>query len=264
MVRGFRANARDYNFEGIIRLNNCSGSLIRLKQSVETDPALILTNGHCLEGGMPKPGEIITNEKSSREFSVRDPKTAKDMGTVSAVKIVFSSMTNTDMTIYALKETYQTVQQKFKIRPVLLADRYPEIGEPIDVISGYWSRGYTCNVEAIVPALQEGGYLMLESVRYSRPGCEIIGGTSGSPVISKKTGEVIAVNNTINENGESCTMNNPCEIGANGKKTAKLGYGYAQQTNWLYACMSGPTSVDLKLPNCKLAKKNSAAHSVRR
>ena len=35
-----------------IALSNCSASLVRFPSSVDTDRALMLTNGHCYEGGM--------------------------------------------------------------------------------------------------------------------------------------------------------------------------------------------------------------------
>ncbi len=35
-----------YDFEGIVALSNCSGSLIRLENSKDSDKAMVLTNGH--------------------------------------------------------------------------------------------------------------------------------------------------------------------------------------------------------------------------
>lgn len=242
-----------YNFEGIIALDNCSGSLIRLTDSAEDDQALVLTNGHCI-GKMPKPGEVITNRESSRSMSILNPTTGRSIGSVNATKILYSTMTGTDMTIYVLAQTYREIRERFQIRARMLANRYPTVGEEIDIISGYWKIGYSCKVEAIIPTLKEDDWTMHESILYSRPGCFTKGGTSGSPIISVKTGEVIGVNNTGNESGQKCTMNNPCEIDENGKVTAEKGRAYGQQTHWLYGCLAGKNEIDLNLPGCKLAK----------
>ncbi len=43
------------NFAGTVSLSNCSGSVVRMPDSAASDPALVLTNGHCLESGFPRP-----------------------------------------------------------------------------------------------------------------------------------------------------------------------------------------------------------------
>ncbi len=246
-------DAISYNFEGIIALNNCSASLIRLKNSGDDENALVLTNGHCI-GTMPKAGEVITNKKVNRIMEVLNPKTAETIGTLNATKILYSTMTGTDMTIYVLAETYREILDQYKIRARVLANRLPQIGEEIDIISGYWRTGYSCKVEAIIPTLLEGEWTFTNSIRYSRPGCFTKGGTSGSPIISLKTGEVIGVNNTGNERGEKCTRDNPCEVDANGNISATKNYAYGQQTAYLYGCMEANHTLNLNLPGCKLAK----------
>src|SRR5689334_19346351 len=40
----FTAN---YDFEGIVGLSDCSGSLVQLENAADTDRGMILTNGHC-------------------------------------------------------------------------------------------------------------------------------------------------------------------------------------------------------------------------
>ncbi len=42
----------DYDFEGIIKLSNCSGSLIQFSGQPDTAKAVVMTNGHCIQ----KPG----------------------------------------------------------------------------------------------------------------------------------------------------------------------------------------------------------------
>lgn len=241
-----------YDFEGIVALSNCSGSLIRFESSKDSDAAVILTNGHCYEYGMPDPGEVLSHQESDRSFTVLGPD-ASSLGRVHATQLIYSSMTKTDITLYRLSETYAQILADFHVRPFTLSSERPAIGTPIEVISGYWRRGYTCSVEFFAHELDEGGYKMFESLRYSRPGCEVIGGTSGSPVIAKGTRTVVAINNTGNEDGRRCTMNNPCEIDEQGNVTFTKGYTYAQQTYWIYSCLNESNDLDLNKAGCLLA-----------
>ncbi len=241
-----------YNFEGIVALSGCSGSLVRFEDSDEADQAMVLTNGHCVR--LLDPGLVLVNQNVSRSFDVLSP-TASKLGSVQAVKLIYATMTKTDMALYLLKETYVDILKKFKTRPLTLSSEAPAAGTAIEVISGYWKRGYSCEIEATVEGLKEGRWLFEDSLRYSRPGCEVIGGTSGSPVIEAGTRTVIAVNNTINERGARCEVNNPCEIDQNGDVTQyKKGLGYAQQTAWVYSCRAENGELDLNVAGCLLPK----------
>lgn len=242
-----------YDFEGIVALSNCSGSLIRLENSKDSDKAMVLTNGHCLETGMPRPGQVYVNRNSNRTFRLLN-RNAQGIGTLTATKIMYGAMTKTDMAIYQLRETFGEIKSQFNINPLTLSSQGPQVGDKIEVLSGYWKRGYSCGVEAIIPKLMEAGWTCEESIRYTRPGCEVIGGTSGSPIVLTGSRTVVGVNNTGNEDGGMCTMNNPCEIDASGNKTAVQGYSYAQQTHWFYSCLNSNNEMDMQRPDCKLAK----------
>jgi hypothetical protein len=238
-----------YDFEGIVSLSNCSGSLVRFEDSLDTDQAMVLSNGHCVS--MIKPGVVLSNQNASRSFDILSP-TASRLGRVTATKLLYATMTKTDMSLYLLKETYQDILNKYDTKALTLASQAPEVGDEIEVISGYWKRGYSCEVEAIADTLKEGNWTFSEAVRYSRPGCEVIGGTSGSPVVGKGTRTVVAVNNTINESGRKCEVNNPCEVDKAGNVTYQKGVGYAQQTYWIYSCRNSAGKVDLNTPGCLL------------
>lgn len=240
-----------YDFEGIVALSNCSGSLVRFENSLDSDPALVLSNGHCVN--LINPGVVITNQAASRTFSVLSP-TATKLGNVTATKLLYATMTKTDVSLYQLKETYQDILNKYDTKALTLASKQPAVGTEIEVISGYWKRGYSCAVDGIAGTLKEGQWTFADSVRYSRPGCEVIGGTSGSPVVGAGTRTVVAVNNTINESGQKCTQNNPCEVDKDGKITYQKGQGYAQETYWFYSCRNASGKLDLTTPGCLLPK----------
>lgn len=241
----------NYNFEGIVALNNCSGSIVRYESSRDTDHAMVLTNGHCLETGFPTPGTYVSQQPSSRKFKILDSN-AEVIGTLEATKILYSTMTKTDVTLYELRETFADILAKYKIQAMVLSSVHPRENDPIEIVSGYWRRGYTCAIETFVPELKEDVFTSVDSIRYSLPGCDVIGGTSGSPIILKGTRTVIGINNTINESGEQCTMNNPCEVDAKGNISARKGVGYGQQTYWFYTCLNADLNLDLSIPGCLL------------
>ena len=245
-----------YDFEGIVALNNCSGSIVRFTRSLDDDKAMVMTNGHCLAnmlgGGMPEPGEVIVNKSVSRKIYVLNPADGTKIGEINAEKILYATMTKTDMTLYSLRQTYKEIKDRFNVRPLMLSEKYATIGDGIDVVSGFWKKGYTCQVEMFVNILKEDKWTMNESIRYTRPGCETIGGTSGSPVISRVSREVIGINNTANEDGEKCTMNNPCEMDAKGAMSFEKGFSYGQQTSWLYSCLTSENVLDLTKTGCQL------------
>src|SRR5882762_3559658 len=72
-----RLAAPGADFTGIAALSNCSASLIRFAESVSTDPALVLTNGHCYEGGMPSPGQVIVDHSSTRSITLLRPDSSR-------------------------------------------------------------------------------------------------------------------------------------------------------------------------------------------
>lgn len=240
-----------YNFEGIVALSNCSGSLIQLEGAADSDRGLILTNGHCYEGGFTAPGAFVYGRPSTRTFTMLNAQ-AGSLGKVTATEVVYSTMTGTDMTIYKLNETYAQIFAKFKIHPLILSSTHPQVGESMEILSGYWRRGYACQTEAFIPQLREDQWTFADSIRYSRPGCETIGGTSGSPILKAGTNIVIGVNNTGNEDGQRCTMNNPCEIDLNGNITFTKGVSYGQQTYWVYTCLNSSREIDLSVAGCLL------------
>ncbi|MBY0472342.1 trypsin-like peptidase domain-containing protein [bacterium] len=240
-----------YDFEGIVALSNCSGSLFRFETSVDTDKAMILTNGHCVHTDMIEPGKFVSNEPSTRKFDLLE-RSGNEIGTVRATKLVYATMTKTDIGIYELSETYAEILKKHNIRPLTLSSQKTTVAQDIEVVSGYWTRGYTCSVEAFVPKLLEDDYVWEDSLRYSRPGCETIGGTSGSPIVAKGTKTIIGVNNTGNEDGEKCTMNNPCEVDTAGAVSFEQGLSYGQQTYWIYSCVNSKREIDLTVSGCQL------------
>ncbi|MFI9721714.1 trypsin-like serine peptidase [Streptomyces sp. NPDC052396] len=247
-----QARTKAVDFAGTVALSNCSGSLIRMPNSTDDDPALVMTNGHCLETGMPAPGDVITDQPSSRSFTLLNS-SGGSAGTLRATKVAYSTMTDTDVTLYQLGTSYAQIKQRYHIDALNLSGDHPTAGTAIKVVSGYWKKIYTCNVDGFVYQLHEGDWVWKDSLRYT-PSCDVIGGTSGSPVVDATTGKVVAINNTGNENGEQCTENNPCEVDENGNVTVRQGINYAEETYGITQCVAPGNRIDLSLPDCTLPK----------
>ncbi|MEU6574473.1 serine protease [Streptomyces sp. NPDC046805] len=240
------------DFAGTVALSNCSGSVIRFPNSADNDPALVMTNGHCLETGFPKPGQVIVDQPSTRTFSLLNA-SAQKVGTLRASKVAYSTMTDTDVTIYQLTRTYAQIKSTYGISALNLADTHPVAGTAITVVSGYWKQTYSCDIDGFVYRLKEGDWTWKDSVRYTSA-CQTIGGTSGSPVVDNATGKVVAVNNTGNEDGQTCTVDNPCEVDENGTVTVRKGINYAEETYQIPACFGIGNKLDLSASGCVLPK----------
>lgn len=241
-----------YDFEGIVKLSNCSGALIKFAGQPDSSPAYVLTNGHCLGGGFLEPGEAVVDQRVNRAMRIADKN--HKYKKVTATKVAYGTMTGTDAAIYELKETYAEIRSKYGIEALDFDPVRPFEGLEIEIISGYWDRGYSCFIDGFVYELHEAKWIWNDSIRYSKPGCETIGGTSGSPIIAKGTRTVIGVNNTGSESGRKCEMNNPCEVTEGGEITANRGTSYGQQTYQFYNCLTADFRIDPSLENCTLTK----------
>ncbi|MBP2475245.1 V8-like Glu-specific endopeptidase [Crossiella equi] len=238
------------DYTAIVALNNCSGSLVRPSGAADTDKALVLTNGHCVK--FMAAGEVIVDQPSTRTFTLLNP-SAGNLGTLRATKLAYATMTDTDLALYQLTESYADIQSKYGTKALALNAAHPKQGADIRVVSGYWKRIYSCKVDAFVHQLKEANWTWRDSIRYTSS-CNTIGGTSGSPIIDTADGTVVGVNNTGNESGGRCTQNNPCEVDAAGQVTVRRGINYGQQTFQVNACVTAGNTINPAKPGCTLPK----------
>ncbi|MFF0060405.1 serine protease [Streptomyces sp. NPDC005279] len=247
-----QADVKAVDFAGTVALSNCSGSVVRMPASEPDDPALVLSNGHCIESGFPAAGEVIVDQPSSRTFGLLNSAGSR-VATLRASKIAYATMTDTDISLYQLTRTYAQIQSSYGIKALEINAAHPVQGAAIKVVSGYWKRIYSCNIDGFAYRLKEGEWTWKDSVRYTSS-CKTIGGTSGSPVVDNATGKVVAVNNTGNEDGQRCTDNNPCEVDENGNVTVREGINYGQETYGIVPCVGLDNKIDLGRPGCALPK----------
>lgn len=239
------------DFTGIVALDNCSGSVVRTPSAADSDPALVLSNGHCYT--FMGADEVILNEPSSRTFTLLDS-SGSEAGTLTANQLSYATMKDTDVSLYQLDITYAELASEYGSTALTLADARPAEGASFSVVSGYWQEIYTCSINGFVHQLKEADWTWSDSIRYDEASsCQTIGGTSGSPLVDD-AGKVIGVNNTGNDNGEECTLNNPCEVDESGNVTVKPGTKYGQQTYIMAPCIGAGSVIDLDAAGCALPK----------
>lgn len=241
------------DFTGIVALDDCSGSVIKPAAAKDTDPALVLSNGHCLESGMPKPGEVIVDQPSQRTFDLLDATGQNSLGTLTATKVAYGTMTDTDISMYQVDATYADIAQKYHSKALDLATEHPKQAEAMTIPSGYWKKSWSCSIAGFVYEIKEGNWTWKDSLKYD-PKCNTTHGTSGSPIIDDATHQVIGINNTGNDNGEKCTLNNPCEVDKDGKVTVHQGQSYGEETFEINGCIGDGNKVDLAKAGCTLPK----------
>jgi hypothetical protein len=162
-------------------------------------------------------------------------------------------MTDTDVAVYELTSTYAAVKSAYGVSALTVRDTHPAAGTAVTVASGAWKKLLDCSIDGFVHRLKEDTWTWKDSVRYTSA-CQTISGTSGSPVIDRSTGEVVAVHNTGNEQGASCTRDNPCEVDEEGAVTVRKGINYGQQTFQIPACFTTGNQLDLSTAGCTLPK----------
>ena len=257
---------RQYNGIGSIEVDYgvCTGFFIFTGNN-PTAPAYVLTNGHC-QGTMsqlPKEHEIIVNRPSNTNFVVNyfyDYKSERL--TIPVKRMVYGTMKNNDIAILELTKTQQELINA-GVTPLTVSDRPAQLGEPTLVV-GIPSAGVkeklnflhaaTCQAGGLVN-LKEDVYNWKKSIRHH---CSIVGGMSGSPMISLKTNRVVGIINTgVNDNAikqPQCSLNRPCELGINGVVQTFERENYGQLVDRIPSCFDRSGIFNLRQSQCQLER----------
>jgi V8-like Glu-specific endopeptidase len=238
------------NMEGAAAVGDCRGSVVRAPAARPTDLALALTNGHCVQSSRPAVGKALVNQPANLDKPVSIADSAGyPKATARAVRLVYATMTGTDIALYRLDKTYaQLAAQGAKVfnlptTPMRAGDRF---------FLAHGSGRPACAVEAVVHT-REAGYQQDNAVRYAlSDACTSKPGYSGSPLLSPDENTVLGVNNTHNDNGEKCTESNPCEVDPSGTITAVQGRSYGQQVHQITGCLDARSQLDLSRSGCTL------------
>jgi hypothetical protein len=236
-----------YDFEGIIKLSNCSGSLVAFKGSPDTQKAIVMTNAHCLP--FAKHDQVYVNYPYLRNFTVFDR--SMKLHPLKTEKVLYATMLETDVAFLETDKTYGEIWREYKVRPLIIDDFPAPLGTRLDVVSGYWEEVTSCEAEAIIPELREHHWRWFDAIRYAGD-CKTRGGFSGSPVIIQHTRTIMGVHNTGNNGKRDCSNMNPCEWGE--QESMPLFRRYAQQVYQVYTCLNKRMEIDTQVPGCLLPK----------
>ena len=238
-----------------IALSNCSASLVRYPSSLDSERAMMLTNGHCYEGGFIPSGQVLVNRTSNRTGKLLNA-SGTAVATVRADRVLYATMTGTDVTLYRLSQTFAQIKSSTGLGPLTISSSHPVDGHAISIPSSYWKKTYSCAINGFVSTLREDQWTWHDSIRYLYPNstCQTIGGTSGSPIVDNASLQIVGINNTSNENGQACTLDNPCEVNSDGSLTYTQGQNYGQETYWFTTCLTSTNAIDLNKTGCLLPK----------
>jgi uncharacterized protein (TIGR03437 family) len=229
----------------------------------ETAPAYVITAGHCISMQGPS-NEVILDRPISNTTVTFGYfiDTQEQQVRINAKRVSYSSMKATDLAIVELDATYGQLAAK-GYRPLEFSSDPPAPAEPI-LITGIPSRDIPPDeVFLRQVACTHGGEASLVEYIWTfhgfyRNNCaDIKGGNSGSPVLSQRTGRLLAILNTTTLDNEyfgggfDCYLNIPCEIQETGPVVLRDA-SYAAPTLGVEKCFN-PTGVfDPNLPGCPL------------
>jgi V8-like Glu-specific endopeptidase len=257
---------RQYNGVGVIDVNYgvCTGFLISTGAN-PTAPAYVLTNGHC-QGSfskLPTEREVLINRSTKTQFVVNYFHDFKpERLTIPVKRMVYGTMKNNDIAILELTKTQQELR-KAGITPLQVASNPPALGESL-VVVGVPSAGVkdelsflhstTCRIGQMAN-VKEDVYNWQRSIRHQ---CSIVGGMSGSPMISLKTNLVVGIINTgVNDSASKqpqCSLNRPCEVVKNNLVQTFPQENYGQLVDRIPTCFDRRGIFNLYQSSCQLER----------
>ncbi|WP_375771225.1 hypothetical protein NR798_10095 [Archangium gephyra] len=247
-----------------ITAGDCSGALFRMPGMGDGQKALVLTAGHCIGIGsfreqFPADGELFLDHPVDESVIVKKTKN-EDGERFGYKKILFASMTGTDLAVLELEATYKQLTDKgYVIHSV--AQAAPAPGMIIEFNSYNRNVNSSCEVEKMIPLIKEGPWTWKNFARMKTgDSCRCQHGQSGTAGIEKRSKTIYALLQTMYEGGRPCTLNNPCEVApkTGATTTGALLQAYAVPTLPLYDCYDkAKARFDFNLGSCKLNfKKN--------
>jgi Trypsin-like peptidase domain len=262
------ATSRKYNGVGITDADRgkgiCTGFFISTGTNLNA-PAYVLTNGHC-QGSFNKPSKkrrVLVNRSTKTQFIVNyfyDFKPARL--SIPVKRMVYGTMKNNDLAILELTISQRELSRS-GIIPLQIALTPPTLGESI-VVVGIPSQGVkdelnflhstTCKVGNMAN-VKEDIYNWQKSIRNR---CSIVGGMSGSPMVSLKTNRVIGIINTgVDDNAtkqRQCSNNRPCEVIKNKLIKTFPQENYGQLVDRIPTCFDAHGVFNLYRSTCQLER----------
>lgn len=249
----------DQGTGGFPAFPSCESSIVRTAASQDDDPALLLTNGHCIPNvdtsmKIPEKGAVIVDKKVDAPLAFADAG-GYAFSTARIDRLLFATMTGTDVALYRLDTSFADLERK-GVRVLRVADAPPKVGDTVTLMAAdpFMGGPRGCTIEAVVPTLREAGYEQHDSLRMAEAErCVSQGGYSGAALLAPDGKTIVGVNNTSNHDGEKCKLDNPCEVSADGEKKIFRERPYGQQIVELNDCVAAGSVLDLDAAACDLA-----------
>jgi hypothetical protein len=242
----------DGRFTGTARLPGCSGAVVRWESALPEDPAVVITNGHCVRSPFLGAREVLVDQEQFKRIELLDGR-GRVATTVRGTRLAYASMYRTDLAVYELRESYADIAAA-GVTPLTLATQGPSRGDEIRIPSGYWTEQRSCTTTGTAYRVHEREWDWWRSIRLpARDGCAIRGGYSGSPIISRETGLVVGIANSGYVGGRRC-IDSACEENRRGRVVMRKDMNYGQQTWLLTTCVGPDRRFDLTVPGCRLAE----------
>ncbi|MHA7135164.1 S1 family peptidase [Oerskovia turbata] len=165
----------DLGMGGFPTLEGCESSIVRTTASRDDDPALLLTNGHCLPtvdgaSDMPPRGASVVDRPVSAQVAFTDAQ-GYGLTTANVDRLLLGTTTGTDVAVYRLDASFAELEAR-GVKVLRLATTAPRAGETVTLMT---SEPRTCTIEAVVPILREGGYEQQGALRMAAsPDCETL------------------------------------------------------------------------------------------
>jgi V8-like Glu-specific endopeptidase len=262
-----RSSPKAWKYNGIgsldVNYGVCTAFAIDIGNHPQA-PAYIVTNGHCqgTADKLPNPQDILVNQPSQSHFIVNyfyDYKSRR--AKIPVKRMVYGTMKNNDIAILELTKTQQELKDmgivslKIAIKPLEKGQPLAVVGIPSEGVKPHlrYLHKAKCKVGETVH-VKEDVYDWNQSIRHN---CSIVGGMSGSPMISS-TNQVVGIINTgVNDDAQrqpECSLNRPCEVDSSGKKTTYNRENYGQLVDRIPTCFDRQGIFNLQQSSCQLER----------
>lgn len=242
--------ATEDELHNLASTNGCSAGYVDIGRKMNAK-AIIVTNGHCASGSL-RAGQAMINLPVSKAFSIFSA--TGSAVKVTAVRLLYATLMDTDIAFYELKETNAELDKK-NLQPFPFFQGRAPLGAAVRVTSGYWKETQECTLARRVHKVLEGfgsdiSAPSIATQAYAlSANCKIRGGYSGTPVIDTATNSIIAMAFTGAEGNESCAERSPCEEDVNGNRVYRKGISYVSRVDQLSDCIYDG-EFNLSLPSC--------------